>query len=130
MTNILVVDDDSGIRKLLRYVLESDGYDVCEAINGKAACKVVSENIPDLVLLDMEMPVMDGFGVMEVLRNNPDTFDLPVVMLTSRAAADCEQEALDYGVAHYISKPWQTDLLRAAVRTALRMPRNQKERPD
>ena len=120
MANILVVEDDNRIRRLLRYALESEGYDVCEAVNGEAACKAVSESNPDLVLLDIEMPAMDGFEVMKVLRNNPDTFDLPVVMLTSRSAVECEQAALEYGVAHYVTKPWQMDLLHAAVRTAIR----------
>ena len=122
MTNILVVDDDPKIRKLLRYLLENEGYDICEAINGKAACAAVSEGNPDLVLLDVEMPVMGGFEVLDILRNNPDTSELPVVMITSRSAVDCEKLALDYGVAHYISKPWRADLLQAVVRTALRKP--------
>lgn len=120
MTTILVVEDDNRIRRLLKFSLESEGYDVCEAVNGEVACKAVSEMSPDLVLLDVEMPVMDGFEVMKVLRNNPDTADLPVVMLTSRAADQSEQEAMGYGVAHYVSKPWQHDMLYAAVRTALR----------
>ena len=126
MTKILVADDEPMIREALKTILETEGYDVCEAVNGIDACEAVSRNLPDLVLLDVMMPVMDGFEVLKVLRNNPDTSNLPVVMLTSTPADVGEQTALDLGVAHYISKPWRADMVQAAVRMALRTVGNQR----
>ena len=120
MTTILVADDEPMIRELLKEILEAEGYDVCEAVNGKDACEAVSRDLPDLVLLDAMMPVMDGFEVLKVLRNNPGTSNLPVVMLTSTPAVVGERAALDYGVVHYVSKPWRAGMVQAAVRTALR----------
>jgi len=126
LTKILVADDEPMVREALKKILETEGYDVCEAVNGKDACEAVSRDLPDLVLLDAMMPVMDGFEVLKVLRNNPDTTNLPVVMLTSTPAAVGEQTALEFGVAHYVSKPWRADILQAAVRMALREARNQR----
>ena len=120
MTKILVADDEPMIRQLVNDMLETEGYDVIEASNGKALCEAISEALPDLVLLDVQMPVMSGFEVLKVLRNNPATANLPVVMLTSTPAVVGEQAALGYGVSSYISKPWPANMIQAAVRVALR----------
>ena len=119
-TNILIVDDEPMMREALRNVLESEGYDVSQAENGRDACEAVSNNLPHLVLLDAMMPLMDGFQVLDVLRKNPDTANLPVIMLTSTPAEFGEQAALNYGVAHYISKPWNADMVHSAVKSVLR----------
>ncbi len=126
MTKILVADDEPMIRQLLKEMLETEGYDVCEAVNGKDTCEAVTRDSPDLVILDVMMPLMDGFQVLKVLREDPATVDLPVVMLTSTPAAVGEQAAKEYGAAHYISKPWQPDTVQAAVRMALRGAADQK----
>ena len=108
------------MRDALAKILVSEGYTVVQAPNGKDACEAVSLHRPDVMLLDVDMPVMNGFEVLTVIRGNPETQELPIVMLTSTPAVVGEQAALVQGVTHYISKPWKADIVQAAVRNALR----------
>jgi CheY-like chemotaxis protein len=82
--DVLIVDDDSEARRRLRVVLERNGWTVAEVANGQEALDVVSRALPRLILLDLTMPVMDGFTFLRALREKPGCADVPVVVLTSR----------------------------------------------
>ena len=118
---ILVADDDEQMRRLLKMVLEREGYVVEEARDGLDALDHVDAHLPDLVLLDVDMPRLDGFGVLEELRARVHTAALPVVMLTARI--ESEGEALDLGAQDFLSKPVQPTSLKARVRAVLRRAR-------
>lgn len=120
MNKVLVAEDDRHIRDLLTDILKDEGYDVVEARNGIVALEKVVEEHPDVVLLDLGMPILDGFGVMEKLREDPDTQSLPVILLTAMPAIQGEQQGLKLGALNYISKPWNRGVVQAAVRIALR----------
>src|SRR3569833_1865849 len=82
---VLVVDDERHIVRLAQVCLERDGYEVITAADGKEALEKVASTHPDLVILDVMMPYMDGFEVLQNLRKNPETRELPVIMLTAKA---------------------------------------------
>ena len=115
---ILVADDDEQMRRLLKLVLEREGHIVAEARDGLDALDQIDRHPPDLVLLDVDMPRLDGFGVLGELRARVHTAALPVVMLTGRI--ESESEALDLGAQDFLSKPVQPTSLKARVRAVLR----------
>ena len=115
---ILVADDDDQMRRLLKMVLEREGYLVEEARDGLDALDHVEAHAPDLILLDVDMPRLDGFGVLEELRARVTTASLPVVMLTGRV--ESEGKALDLGAQDFLAKPVQPNSLKARVRAVLR----------
>ena len=120
MAKVLVADDARNVRLSLVYILFDAGYDVIEAGNGAEAVEKATQEQPDLILLDVMMPVMDGFEVLNRLRDNPATETIPVVLLTVLPAAKGEQDGLNLGVAHYITKPWKPGSVELTVKVALR----------
>ena len=120
MAKILVAEDARNIRGILADILSDAGYDVIEASDGGMALDKACQDDPDLVLLDVTMPVMDGFEVLKGLRENPDTQTIPVVLLTAMAATKGEHAALNLGADHYVTKPWEDETLQAVIRVALR----------
>jgi DNA-binding response OmpR family regulator len=114
---ILVVDDDPDIRLLLRELLERTGYDVDEAADGRAALRSFFENPPSLVILDVTMPDMDGFQVLERLR---DLSDVPVLMLTARSQELEKVRGLGAGADDYVAKPFGRQELLARLQALLR----------
>ena len=120
MTKILVAEDERDIRELVIDTLFDKGYDVLESKDGRETLQTANKEIPDLILLDVMMPGMDGFEVSKRLRENPLTGDIPVVMLTSMGAPEGEQHAMRLGVQHYVSKSFDPETLQATVRVALR----------
>ena len=120
MTRILVVDDEEDTRDSLVDILFYAGYDVIAAEDGGAALEKASREDPDVILLDVMMPVMDGFEVLARLRQDPATGDIPVIMLTALSAARGEGTSIELGVDHYITKPFDPDMVKATVRVALR----------
>jgi signal transduction histidine kinase/DNA-binding response OmpR family regulator/methyl-accepting chemotaxis protein len=99
---ILVVDDEAPIRKLLKQELGEAGYQVKEATNGQEALRQIHRNKPDLVILDVMMPAMNGFNVAALLKNDPQTMELPIIMLT---IVEDAQQGYRLGVDRYLSKP-------------------------
>ena len=83
MVKVLVVDDEQDIRKSLVDILFYAGYDVVEAADGEAAVEQACKEYPDIILMDVMMPVMDGLDALRRLRNNPDTQEIPVILLTA-----------------------------------------------
>jgi DNA-binding response OmpR family regulator len=114
---ILVVDDDPDIRLLLRELLERTGYDVDEAEDGRAALRSFFQNPPSLVILDVTMPDMDGFQVLERLR---DLSDVPVLMLTARSQELEKVRGLGAGADDYVAKPFGRQELLARLQALLR----------
>ncbi|CAN5241164.1 hypothetical protein BH20BAC1_BH20BAC1_03370 [soil metagenome] len=122
--NILVVDDDDSIRSLLHQELGEAGYIIEEAINGKQALDSVRKNRPDLIILDIMMPEMNGFDVAAILKNDPQTMDIPIIVLSI-----VQDKARGYriGVDRYLTKPIDTHELFAEVGTLLEQGKSKKK---
>ncbi|WP_306461628.1 response regulator [Alkalicoccobacillus porphyridii] len=117
MKKLLVVDDQYGIRVLLNEILQKDGYIVFQAANGVQAIKTVEEENPDLILLDMKIPGMDG---LEILRRIKSTHpNIKVVMMTAYGELNLINEAIRLGAATYFSKPFDIDDVRQVIRDHL-----------
>ena len=116
---VLVVDDEEGIRTLCRVNLELGGFDVDEAANGAEALDAVREDPPDLILLDVMMPGIDGWEVLARLKADETTADIPIVLLTARTAEEDQIRAWGEGVADYLSKPFNPTALVEWVRDAM-----------
>jgi chemosensory pili system protein ChpA (sensor histidine kinase/response regulator) len=112
---IMVVDDSLTVRKVTQRLLEREGYRVILAKDGVDALEHLQETIPDLMLVDIEMPRMDGFDLTRNIRGNDSTQSVPIIMITSRTADKHRNYALDLGVNAYFGKPFQEDMLLAAI---------------
>ena len=117
---ILVVDDDSGHRVLAREVLERAGFNVDVADNGMDAIDAVARAKPDLMILDVLMPGLDGFGVCTQLRQDPNFRDLPILMATGLEDVDSIEQAFEAGATNFVTKPINWTLLVYQVRYILR----------
>ena len=120
MTLVLVVEDEEDLRNLVVDILTDAGYDVTQAKHGAEALEKVEAEQPDLILLDVMMPVMDGFEVLTQLRQNPVNQATPVIMLTAFPPVKGELRAWKLGVSHYIRKPFDPEQVRLTVRVVLR----------
>lgn len=116
---ILTVEDAPNIRKLIAYNLKRAGYEVLEAEDGKAAVRILQQVVPDLIVLDIRMPEMDGFQLLELMRKYPKAAAIPVIMLTALSTATDLDRALSLGVVDYLVKPLDPTLLIAKVESAL-----------
>ncbi|HEX4426898.1 MAG TPA: response regulator, partial [Terriglobales bacterium] len=105
MTNILVAEDNPVNRELLRELLEQRGYAVAEACDGQEALRMLQENRPDAVLLDIGMPILDGYAVAREIRGNPTLASLPVLAITAYAMQGDREKILRSGFDGYLSKP-------------------------
>ncbi len=103
--SVLVVDDESETRWLLHLMLRPAGFKVYEARDGREALEKINQNRPDVVLLDLMMPGMNGIDVCKHLRSDPETADLPIIMLTVRTDAAAVREGVQTGMTRYITKP-------------------------
>jgi CheY-like chemotaxis protein len=121
MARILVVDDNAASRDLLRHILKPLCSEVLEACQGQEALAKIAEAEPDLVLLDLEMPVLDGFGVLQQLRQDPRFTALPVVAVTARAMQGDREKASIAGFTGYITKPVSATVVRNEVKRLLRL---------
>ena len=114
---VLVVDDEPQIRRVMRVILAGENYEVVEARSGEAALLRFREFLPDLVLLDLNMPGMSGLEACRIIR---ETSDVPIVVLTVRHEEEEKVEALDAGADDYVTKPFGKKELLARIRAALR----------
>lgn len=105
MSRILVVDDDPYNLKLFVEILEAGGYEVINASNGESGVRAAREHHPDLILLDIQMPVMTGTEACKILKSDPETKDIPVIALTAYAMAGDREHFLSLGFDGYIPKP-------------------------
>lgn len=111
---LLIVDDQFGIRILLNEVFNKEGYQTFQAANGLQALEVVKEHSPDLVLLDMKIPGMDGIEILKRMKKIEP--DIKVIIMTAYGELDMIQEAKDLGALTHFAKPFDIDDIRAAVR--------------
>jgi CheY-like chemotaxis protein len=117
MSRILVVDDSPFMVRLVTYMLESAGYETVNAENGRMALDLIAKQPPDLVFLDTMMPEMDGLETLRAIRANPQTRDVPVLMLTAKANDDDYRLAKDAGADGYLTKPFnKADVLGSVAR--------------
>ncbi|MDD5718967.1 MAG: response regulator [Candidatus Krumholzibacteria bacterium] len=124
---ILVVDDEQHIRRILQFLLEQAGYDVTTADDGRQALEYLEQNCPDLVLLDVMMPHLDGFAVLEQIRHNRETRRLPVIMLTAHDQTTTRIKGLRGGANDYVAKPFDHEELLARVANMLETSQAQRE---
>ena len=128
---ILVVDDESRIRLTLRGCLEAEGYEVEEARDGAEAIRVMLDTKPDLVVLDLAMPRLDGMGMLREWRSRFADVALPrVIVLTAWGSAAVEEEAFLCGARDFLAKPLSPGALRAVVERVLRQPPTPPARDD
>ena len=121
---ILLVDDEGAIRTICRFNLESDGMTVVEAADGREAIGVIQEAPPELVLLDVMMPVVDGWEVASQLASDPATRDIPVVFLSARASREDMVRAQELGAVGYVVKPFDPIELAGFARAVIARVRN------
>jgi putative nucleotidyltransferase with HDIG domain len=120
---LLVVDDTPSSLKLLTGLLKSEGYEVRSAVSGELALHAAGSNPPELVLLDIRMPVMDGFEVCRRLKAQPATRDVPVIFVSAASEIEEKIKGFEVGAVDYVTKPFQRDELLARVRTHLELNR-------
>ncbi|MCX8037243.1 MAG: response regulator transcription factor [Candidatus Sumerlaeia bacterium] len=117
---ILVVDDEEDILELVRYNLAKEGYTVSGVLSGEEALKKITATMPDLVILDLMLPGLNGLEVCKTLKANPKTQHIPIVMLTAKGEEADVVTGLELGADDYITKPFSPRLLVARVRAVLR----------
>jgi DNA-binding response OmpR family regulator len=116
---ILVAEDQQHVRSLVEYKLRNSGYTVICVDDGKSALEKAIDLVPDLILLDIMMPLMTGFEVLSALRQNDKTKNVPVLMVTALSKEDEVLKGLELGADDYITKPFSPNELAARVKTVL-----------
>lgn len=116
---ILIADDNQQIRLLVKAALRSLGHELIEATDGEEALKTALERVPDLVLLDVTMPKLDGWEVLRFMRRRPETADVPVMMLTTAAQVWDIKHGEELGCNDYLTKPFEPKELREHVQRML-----------
>jgi two-component system phosphate regulon response regulator PhoB len=124
---ILVVEDDEDILQLLKYNLTKEGYQITGAASGEEALKIIKPDLPDLVLLDLMLPGMDGLEVCRLLKQEAKTSRIPIIMLTAKGEEADIVTGLELGADDYITKPFSPRVMLARLRSVLR--RRQAEPP-
>ena len=120
METVLVVEDEADVRTLVSRTLELEGYRVLQAMDGEAGLKVLTETRVDLVLLDLLLPVLDGWAVLQRIKENPELKAAPVIVFTASASLQKREEAFKLGASEYLMKPLNLDDLIKTVRRVLR----------
>jgi CheY-like chemotaxis protein len=123
MKKILVADDESSLRFLLRKTLEGNGFDILEAENGKQALALAQKQLPDLIILDVVMPDLYGSEVCERLRKQSRTARIPIIIVTANGNAYNEEQAKESGADYYMTKPFSPLKLRSLVHQILSDPK-------
>ncbi|HOV32861.1 MAG TPA: response regulator [Candidatus Hydrogenedens sp.] len=113
---VLVVDDEPDVVELLERTLKSEGFNVISAYDGIAALDLVSTEKPDLVLLDLMMPMMSGYEVCEQIKSNPQTQSIPIICVTSAHTPDARARSLQLGASDVITKPFYPSELIARIK--------------
>lgn len=117
---ILVIEDNLEVRENLAEILELSGYEVCQATDGTEGVELASREKPDLIICDVMMPRLDGFGVLNILGKKSDTASIPFIFLTAKAERADFRRGMNLGADDYITKPFYKDELLAVVDTRLR----------
>ena len=118
LSKVMITDDDPNIRELVCVLLKNNGFEVCEAVDGRDALKKMTDENPDLAVIDLMMPNMDGYELCQKLRKYYE--NLPVLMLTAKAELQSKAKGFEYGADDYLTKPFEGDELLMRVRALLR----------
>jgi two-component system cell cycle response regulator DivK len=113
---ILVVEDQEDNRQILRDLLASADYEMSEAENGQEALDAVAKQRPDLILMDIQLPIMDGYEATRRIKGNPEWKDIPIIVVTSYALSGDEGKAREAGCDAYVTKPYSPRALLAKIR--------------
>jgi two-component system cell cycle response regulator DivK len=116
MKRVLVVEDTEDNRQIIRDLLTSAGYEMIEAINGEQGVAMAAEHRPDLILMDIQLPVLDGYEATRRIKANPALRHIPVIAVTSYALSGDEERTREAGCDAYVAKPFSPRLLLAKVR--------------
>ncbi|MCG3121755.1 MAG: Response regulator PleD [Phycisphaerales bacterium] len=120
---VLVIDDSMDVHRLLRARLRTEELEFREATDGQAGLAIAEEHSPTVILLDLDMPGMDGFEVLRILKENPRTLQIPVIVLSGLQSSQDKVTAFDLGAVDYVTKPFDLTELRVRVRAAIKMQR-------
>lgn len=120
MPTILVVDDHEEIREALAEILEEEGHEVLQAVDGLEALEVVAATLPDVILLDIAMPGIDGLETLRRLKEKPESANLPVIMVTAQGDRQNMVKAVQLGVRDYVTKPWEPGEVEMCVNWAIK----------
>src|SRR5207247_2042500 len=118
-SKVLLVDDEDSLRKVMRDLLERDGYAVTEARDGVQALDQVDRVGPDIIVLDLNLPGLDGYGVLSHLRSRPATANIPVIVLTAKGDEDNEVRVFELGADDFLTKPFRARALSARLEAVL-----------
>ena len=130
MKTILIIDDDEDIREIISYNLTKEGYTVINAKNGEEGIKKAKKNLPNLILLDVMMPEMDGMEVCQILRSEERTKDIKICFLTARSEDYSQISGFDAGADDYVTKPVKPKVLASRINAILRRKSNTNKADD
>ena len=119
MKKILIVDDEADIIEILQFVLEAQGYECITALDGEEGLKLARESYPDLIILDVMMPKMNGYKVSRLLKFDEKYKNIPILMITARAQDKDKEIGEETGADEYITKPFQVDYVIEKVKSYL-----------
>lgn len=122
---ILVIDDSPTLRKLLRFYLKKKGYSFDEAHNGEVGLKAIDEKVFDLIILDLNMPVKDGFAVLKSLKNK-EGFSVPILILSADKEEESKAAGIKFGASYYLTKPFKPEEVIARIEDILREQRDKE----
>ncbi|MBN1564499.1 MAG: response regulator [Anaerolineae bacterium] len=122
MQTILVIEDERGILDNVIEILNFEDFNAIPAVDGKMGVELAQQHLPDLILCDLRMPVLDGYGVVRALRSHPDTADLPLIIMTAKAYDVEEAFVKEMNVAYCLKKPFHAVELLEAVEAHIRKP--------
>jgi PleD family two-component response regulator len=117
---VLIADDDNNIINIIRYSIDSDQFEILGAANGKEALGMVFATSPDILILDIMMPEMDGYTVCEELRKHDSTKNLPIIILSAKTSVDDKVKAMSLGIDDYMIKPFDPRELEARIKMRLK----------
>ena len=120
ISHIVIVEDEKDIQSLLKYNLEKKNYKCTSAYDGESAIKIIRESSPDLILLDLMLPGIDGLDVCRILKNKEETQNIPIIMLTAKGEESDIVKGLETGADDYVTKPFSIKVLLARVKSLLR----------
>ena len=120
MNKILVIEDEHAINELIKINLELTGYKVCQAFDGVTGFALAKQELPNIILLDVMMPDVDGYTVAQRIRQNPQTKDIPILMLTALSQLKDKVKGFDIGVDDYLVKPFEMEELKVRIRALLK----------
>ncbi|MFN9650632.1 MAG: response regulator [Pseudanabaena sp.] len=118
---ILIVDDEQANLNVVMEILSDEGYDIAIANNGERALRLLSREIPDLILLDVHMPKLDGFQLCNIIKNNDQTSQIPVIFMTASMDVDSKIRGFESGAVDYITKPFNERELVVRIKTHLQI---------